>query len=217
MLLALFQHEIFHLSNAIRKMAETLHTLSDNANSVAQSAVELGDHCREGEGVLEEVRRITHSLDEHIRSAMQQLEQIRGGEQNQPVRGDHYGSTLSQLQYYSTEAANSIRFANAGLNESRHKLANAGRPATMIRQLSDSIGECTQKILQTIETEREVLQTISRDVDEIASIENHAAFTSNLITSASDELLYLSKLLSSEVQRFHTTPDEQEKEPQSAS
>jgi methyl-accepting chemotaxis protein len=145
------------------------------------------------------------------------LEQIQGDGQPQPAQGEHYSNPLSQLQYYSTEAANSIRFANAGLSETRDKLEHAGRPASMIRQLSDSIGDCTQTILQTIETEREVLQTISRDVDEIASIENHAAFTSNLITSASDELLYLSKLLSSEVQRFHTTLDEQEESPQTAS
>lgn len=198
------QHEIFHLNNSIRKMAETMQTLADNANNVAHSAEELGDHCREGEGILEEVRRISHSLDQHISSAMQQLEQIQGGKHSQAMQGDH-GSTLSQLQYYSTEAANNIRFATEGLCQSRHKLEDAGRPTTMIRQLSESIGNCTQKILQTIETEREVLRSITRDVDEITSLENHAAFTSNLITSASDELLYLSKLLRSEVQLFHTT------------
>lgn len=144
------QHEIFHLNNSIRKMAETLQLLSGNANKLARSAEELGEYCVEGVG--------------------------------------------------------------AACDKREH----AACPDSMIRQLSDSIGDRTHKLLQTIETEQEVLHTINHDVDKIASLENHAAFTSNLITSASDELLYLSKLLSSEVQRFHTTL-EQEEETQLAS
>ncbi len=216
------QHEIFHLDNAIRKMAETLHTLAENANKVASSIAEMEDHCREGEGMMEQVRRISHTLDQHISTAMQQLEQIQttdsaGGATEQspsPSAGDSalFGNAMSQLQYYSKEAANSIKFATADLGEHRTTLDNATRPALMIRQLSATIDDCTQKILATIDTEKEVLQTISRDVSEIASLENHAAFTSNLITSASDELLYLSKLLSAEVQRFHTTQVDSEGE-----
>ncbi len=219
------QHEIFHLNNAIRKMAGTLQTLTDNAHKVARSAVELGNHCREGEGLMEQIRQSNLCLDEHINSAMQQLKHIQEGSEagtsNTPAGagsihdaegGSLFGNTLSQLQYYSKEAANSIQFVTTGLNQHRTTLESASRPATMIRQLSESIDECTQKILSTIETEKAVLQTISRDVDEISNLENHAAFTSKLITSASDELLYLSKLLSAEVQCYQTTYNDKPKE-----
>ncbi len=206
--ISLQQHEIFHLNNAIRKMAETLQTLTENAQSIARSAGELEQYSRDDTELMQQIRQISLTLDEHITSAKLQLEKIHNEPQGDNEKsGDTaaYGSAISQLQYFSTEAANSIEFAATELGGQQRALQSAERPQLMIRQLSKSIDSCTQKILHTIEIEKEVLQTISRDIDEITTLENQAAFTSNLITSASDELLYLSKLLSAEVQRFHTT------------
>lgn len=211
------QHEIFHLSNTVRKMAETLNTLTEHAQSASSYVGELGHHAREGGELLEQFKAISLTLDSHINAARQQLEKLNencltlnNGEQSKESQAAAelaYGHAISQLHYYSTEAANNIEFTAGGLGEQRNVLHHADRPTQMIHKLSESIDHCTQMILTTIEAEKEVLQTISRDIDEIATLENHAAFTSNLITSASDELLYLSRLLSAEVQRFHTSDD----------
>ncbi len=213
------QHEIFHLSNAIRMMAETLQTLAENAHSVSLSVSELEQHSREGQKLQQHIESIHHALSDHIAGAQRQIKTIRevclihGKPEAQPgempdttdKESGSFGNTISRLQYYSQEAANSIEYATVKLGEQHAIQDNVERAALLIHQLTNSIDRCTQKILATIETEKDVLQTINREIDEIASIESQAAFTSNLITSASDELLYLSKLLSTEVKRFHTS------------
>jgi HAMP domain-containing protein len=213
------QHELFHLGNTIRKMAETLHSLNATARTLSRSVDELEQHASAGEELLQQSRQFNHALEQHLSAARQQLvdllreiptpavHNVRGEALRVPaIEVTQVEPGSERLPCFSQEAANGITLAAAQVASQRVALQRAERPMLMLRQLSASLISDTQHLLDTIATEQAVLKAMRRDIDEITTIEHRAAFTTNLITTASDELLYLSKLLSAEVRRYRTSP-----------
>lgn len=201
---------LIHRANNGGHLIEQLHT-DESTTEVGRLASEFNTLINGLNSNQERTSRTVNLVVEHVERLAREVEgsheELRSSDQHDTFQLNNSILTVGEtLKSLAESAAHIISLADQMANQTQDEENEGGEICQLIRNNAHNV-------LNAVASERIALQEISLNLKEVGTIDKRATDTSNLITTASDELLYLSQLLNSEIGRYHTATcaDEQER------